>query len=73
MSAEREIASVPALCRPEQWAERRCAWGPCQAPIEQFIASFDAAPNELVPDFDATDDPLHGQQAGASFTATDSD
>jgi hypothetical protein len=30
--------------------------------VEQFIASFKAAPEELVLDFDATDNPLHGQQ-----------
>jgi hypothetical protein len=33
----------------------------------QFIASFDAAPQELVLDFDATDNPLHGQQEAHFF------
>jgi hypothetical protein len=35
--------------------------------VEQFIASFKVAPQELVLDFDATDNPLHGQQEGRFF------
>jgi hypothetical protein len=35
--------------------------------VEQFIASFKAAPEELVLDFDATDNPLHGQQEERFF------
>lgn len=32
--------------------------------LEQFIASYHEAPDELILDFDATDDPTHGQQEG---------
>jgi len=35
--------------------------------VETFIASFDAAPEELVLDFDATDDAVHGRQVGRFF------
>jgi hypothetical protein len=35
--------------------------------LEQFIASFKTAPEELVLDFDATDNPLHGQQERRFF------
>jgi len=35
--------------------------------IDQFIASFDAPPDELILDFDATDDPVHGK---ATMTTT---
>ena len=35
--------------------------------VETFIASFDAAPDELVLDFDATDDAVHGKQEGRFF------
>ena len=35
--------------------------------MEQFIASFKTLPKELVLDFDATDNPLHGQQEGRFF------
>ena len=35
--------------------------------VEQFIASFKSAPEELVLDFDATDNPLYGQQEDRFF------
>jgi hypothetical protein len=35
--------------------------------VEQFIASFSTPPSELILDFDATDDPVHGRQAGRFF------
>jgi hypothetical protein len=35
--------------------------------VEQFVASFDAPPACLILDFDATDDPVHGQQEGRFF------
>jgi hypothetical protein len=35
--------------------------------VEQFIASLKSEPKELVLDFDATDNPLHGQQEGRFF------
>ena len=35
--------------------------------VEQFIASHDEPPEGLVLDFDATDDPVHGQQEGRFF------
>jgi len=35
--------------------------------IATFLASYDAAPEEIVLDLDATDDPLHGTQEGRFF------
>jgi hypothetical protein len=35
--------------------------------VEKFIASFAQAPEELILDFDATDDRVHGQQEGRHF------
>ena len=35
--------------------------------VEAFIASHDTPPKELVLDFDATDDPVHGNQVGRFF------
>ncbi|MFP6747188.1 MAG: transposase [Alphaproteobacteria bacterium] len=35
--------------------------------MEAFIASFDAAPDELILDFYATDDAVHGRQEGRFF------
>jgi hypothetical protein len=60
VGVEREVASAPTLCRLESWANRATAARLHEVLVEQFIASFEAAPEELVLDFDATDNPLHG-------------
>ncbi len=67
VGVEREVASAPTLCRLEKWADQQTAWRLHKVLIEQFIASFKAPPEELVLDFDATDNPLHGQQEGRFF------
>ena len=61
------LASAPTLCRLENRASRAAAWRLHAVIIEQFIASFRQAPAELVLDFDATDDPVHGAQEGRFF------
>jgi len=38
--------------------------------VEKFIASFSEAPTELILDFDATDDRVHGKQEGRFFMVT---
>lgn len=67
VGVEREVASAPTLCRLEKWADRASAWRLHQVLVEQFMASFKDAPEELVLDFDATDNPLFGQQEGRFF------
>ncbi len=49
-----ELASSPTLCRLENRADRRTAAAMSRVLVEQFIASFQAAPTELILDFDAT-------------------
>jgi hypothetical protein len=61
-------ASSPTLCRFEQRADRGVAVATHRILVDQFIASFARAPEELVLDFDATDDPVHGQQVGRHFS-----
>lgn len=61
------VASAPTLCRLESWSDRKTAWDLHGVLVEQFIASFKTAPEELVLDFDATDNPLFGQQEGRFF------
>ncbi len=61
------VASAPTLCRLESWSDRKTAWNLHGVLVEQFIASFKTAPEELVLDFDATDNPLFGQQEGRFF------
>ena len=61
------LASASTLCRFERRAEHQWAVAIHQELLEQFIASFARAPQELVLDFDATDDPVHGHQPGTFF------
>lgn len=67
VGVEREVASAPTLCRLEKWADRASALRLSALLVEQFIASFEQPPEELVLDFDATDAPLHGQQEQRFF------
>ena len=67
VGVDREVASAPTLCRLESWPDRATAVRLSELLVEQFIASFKVAPKELVLDFDATDNPLHGQQEGRCF------
>jgi hypothetical protein len=67
VGVDREVASAPTLCRLENWADRQAAWGLHQVLVDQFIASFKSAPEELILDFDATDNPLYGQQESRFF------
>jgi Transposase DDE domain group 1 len=67
VGVDEEIASAPTLCRLEKWADKTTAWKLHAVLVEQFIASFATAPQELVLDFDATDNPLYGQQEGRFF------
>lgn len=66
---DRAAASSPTLCRFENRADRATAVAMQQVLVEQFIASFAKAPEELVLDFDATDDLVHGEQEGRHFSA----
>ena len=61
---DESLASSSTLCRFERRAERQWAVAIHQVLVEQFIASHRRAPRELVIDFDATDDPVHGHQPG---------
>jgi len=61
------LASAPTLCRMENRADRATAWALHEVLVDQFIASHARAPKELVLDFDATDDPVHGEQEGRFF------
>ena len=61
------LASAPTLCRLENRATRSAAWAIHEVIVEKFIAGFKHAPEELVLDFDATDDPLYGKQEGRFF------
>ena len=61
------LASSPTLCRLENRVDRKTLARLSAVLVEQFIASFDQPPDELVLDFDPTDLPVHGQQARRFF------
>jgi hypothetical protein len=56
------LASPPTLCRLENRVDRKALADMAKVFVESFIASFKTAPDVLVLDFDATDDPVHGNQ-----------
>ena len=64
---DRPLASASTLCRFEKRADRAAAWRLHPVLLEQFIAGLEVVAKELILDFDATDDPVHGEQAGRFF------
>ena len=64
---EQPLASAPTLCRLENRVTRASLARMRAVLVEQFIASFEAPPAELILDFDATDDPVHGTQEARFF------
>jgi hypothetical protein len=68
VNRDRRLASPPTLCRMEQKADREAALAINRLMVKVFIESFgDESPEELILDFDATDDPVHGNQTGKFF------
>ncbi len=61
------LASPSTVGRLDRAADRAWAWAAHVSIVETFIASFEVAPDELVLDFDATDDAVHGRQEGRFF------
>ena len=61
------LPAPPTLCRLQKWADKTTTFKLHQVLVEQFIANFKTAPEELVLDFDATYNPLYGQQEGRFF------
>jgi hypothetical protein len=61
------LSSPPTLCRLENRLTRSDLVRMSRVLVETFIASHDTPPKELVLDFDATDDPVHGNQEGRFF------
>jgi len=61
------LASPATLCRLENRLGRRTLAKIAEVFVEQFIAAHDRPPEEIVLDFDATDDAVHGKQEGRFF------
>ena len=61
---DRPLASASTLCRLENRVDRNACVQINKLLVELFIESHKTPPQELILDFDATDDPVHGQQEG---------
>jgi hypothetical protein len=62
LGSEEALGSRSTLSRLENKANRKSAVDIHKILIDQFIASFQDPPKELILDFDATDDLIHGNQ-----------
>lgn len=62
-----DLASSSTLCRLENRITPKAMWKISEALVDVFIQSHKKPPKELVLDFDATNDPVHGGQLGAVF------
>ena len=61
------LASAPTLCRLENRVTRADLARMAAVLVDAFVASQATPPTELVLDFDATDDPIHGRQEKRFF------
>ena len=64
---DRPLASASTLCRLENRIDRQTCVRINQLLVEMFIESHKTPPTEIILDFDATDDPVHGKQEGRFF------
>ena len=64
---EDPLASPSTLCRFENWVNRQSLARMSEVLVDQFIASYPKPPGEIILDFDATEDAVHGQQEGRFF------
>ena len=67
VGSDKDLASSSTLCRFENAADRQLCWDINKAFVEVFIESYKKPPKEIILDFDATDDPVHGDQVGKFF------
>ena len=64
---DRPLATAPTLCRLENRIDRQACMAINKLLVELFIESHKTPPAEIILDFDATDDPVHGKQEGRFF------
>lgn len=64
---ESPLGSPATLCRLENGVTRASIARMSAVLVEQFIASYRRPPEQIILDFDATDDPVHGQQEQRFF------
>ncbi|MDL2317440.1 IS1380 family transposase [Desulfovibrio sp. OttesenSCG-928-A18] len=62
-----DMASASTLCRFENSVDAKSLWSLSSVLVDAFIESHKKAPEEIILDFDATDDEVHGKQEGRFF------
>jgi hypothetical protein len=67
VAADATLASPPTLCRLENRVSRAALRDLAEVFVDQFLAAHPEPPAEVVLDFDATDDPVHGRQENRFF------
>ena len=67
IDADQPLASPATLCRFENAVDRQSMARFAEIFVEQFLAAHNTPPKQIVLDFDATDDPVHGRQEGRFF------
>lgn len=64
---DERLASPSTLGRLERRSDRDWLWAVHEVLVSKFISSFKKPPRQLILDFDATDDEVHGRQEGRFF------
>ena len=67
LDRDEELGGASTLCRLENRMDEKAAWQMNALLVETFMGSLNEAPEELILDFDATDDRVHGDQEGRQF------
>ncbi|AGW14374.1 IS1380 family transposase [Megalodesulfovibrio gigas] len=62
-----ELASAATLCRFENRVDKASLWALSALLVDVFLESHATPPAEIILDFDATDDRVHGMQEGRFF------
>lgn len=62
-----DMASASTLCRFENSVTAKSLWALSSVLVDVFIESHKKAPEEIILDFDATDDEVHGKQERRFF------
>lgn len=61
------LSSPPTICRLENMVDKKDIIEMSKMLVEQFIDSYKTEPKELMLDFDASDNPVHGDQENKFF------
>ena len=67
INSDKELASSPTLCRFENTSDKQTVWNAHKILLENFVASFNTQPKELILDFDPTDTTIYGNQEGKFY------